>query len=99
MLNPLSEKDISKALTDLPGWSYDDSKITKKYHFKHFKEAMSFIVRVGFEAEAANHHPTIKNTYNIVKISLNTHDAGNKVTNRDIELAKTIEHFCWTDKA
>ena len=99
MSTPLNENQISQSLTELSGWSYDDSKITKKYHFKHFKEAVSFIVRIAFEAEAVNHHPTIKNTYNVVKISLNTHDAGNKVTEKDIDMAKRIEHLAWTDKA
>ena len=99
MSQPLNENEISQALNDMPGWSYDDSKITKKYHFKHFREAMSFLVRVGFEAEAVNHHPTMKINWNIVKISLNTHDAGDKVTEHDLSLAKRIEHLSWTDKA
>ncbi|WP_432799006.1 4a-hydroxytetrahydrobiopterin dehydratase [Poriferisphaera sp. WC338] len=98
MPNPtpaLSEKQINQALSDLPGWSYDDAKISKTYRFKHFKEALSFIVRLSFEAEAMNHHPEIFNVYSTVKISLNTHDAGNKVTEKDIQLAKHIESLNW----
>ena len=98
MNQPLNENQISQALADLPGWSYDDGKIHKKYKFNHFKEALSFIIRVGFEAEAINHHPTIKNTYNLVKISLCTHDAGDKVTEKDFDLARHIEHFSWTNQ-
>ena len=52
---------------------------------------MAFFLRVSYEAEAMNHHPEIFNCYNRLEIGLNTHDAGGKVTDRDIELALAIE--------
>lgn len=91
MITALSEEEIQKALSELPGWAYNDDKLWKKFQFENFKEAMSFIVRVGFEAEALSHHPNIFNVYNTVSIGLQTHDAGNKVTTSDTVLAKAIE--------
>ena len=38
-----------------------------------------------------NHHPEIFNCYNRVEIGLNTHDAGGKVTQKDIDLARAIK--------
>ena len=55
------------------------------------------MVRAGFEAEAMNHHPEWTNVYNRVAIRLNTHDAGGKVTAKDVELAKRIQNISWTD--
>jgi 4a-hydroxytetrahydrobiopterin dehydratase len=52
---------------------------------------MAFLVRLSYEAENRNHHPEIFNCYNRLEIGLNTHDAGGKVTDRDIELALAIE--------
>ncbi len=96
MATPLSKDQIETALGELPGWSADgDSKITKTFKFSHFREAMSFIVRVGMEAEKKDHHPELFNVYNTVKIGLSTHDAGDKVTGNDIELARIIESFSW----
>ena len=95
MVTALSEQQIAEALEDLPGWHFESDKITKTYQFGSFKEALSFIVRLSFEAEALNHHPEIFNVYNRVKISLNTHDASGKVTKKDSQLAKRIEEFCW----
>jgi 4a-hydroxytetrahydrobiopterin dehydratase len=46
--------------------------------------------RIAFECEAQNHHPNWSNVYNILKITLSTHDA-NGVTLRDIKLADAIE--------
>jgi 4a-hydroxytetrahydrobiopterin dehydratase len=51
--------------------------------------------RTPFHAEARDHHPTIQNTYNKVTISLTSHDTGNKVTERDVTLARDIEAFSW----
>lgn len=61
-MKPLTETEITAALADLPGWTYADEHIHREYRFGSFKEALSFIVRIGFEAERANHHPEILGT-------------------------------------
>lgn len=90
-MDPLSKQQIEKELERLDGWNFEDDTITKEFSFSDFKEAMSFMVRVGFEAEALVHHPDWSNVYNSVSIRLSTHDAGDKVTEKDIKLAKAIE--------
>ena len=45
---------------------------------------MSFLLQISYEAEEINHHPEIFNCYNRVSLSLNTHDAGGKVTEKKI---------------
>lgn len=90
-MNPLSQKEIEQELENLDGWSFEDDTIKKDFSFPDFKEAISFMVRVGFEAEALVHHPDWSNVYNSVSITLSTHDAGDKVTEKDIKLAKAIE--------
>lgn len=99
MSQPLTEEQIAKAMSDLPGWAYEDDKLQKTFVFNSFKEALSFIVRLGLHAEEQNHHPEITNIYDKVTLSLATHDAGDKVTAKDHELAKTIEKFNWTQEA
>ena len=88
---PLSKEEIEKALGDLMGWSFESDQLKKSFEFEDFREAVSFIVRVAFEAEEMNHHPEMKNVYSKVEIALNTHDAGGKVTQKDVELAKRID--------
>ncbi len=96
MSTPLNETDIQAALGNLPGWEFHDDKLVRSFTFGSFKEALSFLVRVGLEAEIANHHPEITNVYNRVTLALNTHDAGGKVTQNDVDLAGAIQHFDWT---
>lgn len=91
MTTPLSNEQISSALNVLPGWSHGDDKLQKTYKFKSFREAMGFMVRIGFEAEAADHHPELFNVYSTVEIGLSTHDADGKVTEKDVDLASKIE--------
>ena len=93
---PLSAEEIELALVDLPGWTWEDDRIRRRFQFSSFKEAISFLVRVSFEAESLNHHPELINVYNRVDVALTTHDAGNRVTETDLKLARAIEHFSWT---
>ena len=72
-------------------WKEEDNKLVQHFEFKDFSEAFAFLSRVALLAEKHNHHPEIQNTYNKVSLSLTSHDAGNKVTDRDINLAKAID--------
>ncbi len=92
-MKALSSEVIEKEIEELSGWSFGNDKISKKFEFDNFKDALSFMVRVGFEAEKQAHHPEWFNVYNRVEISLSTHDAGGKVTEKDILLAKAIEQI------
>jgi len=88
---PLTKTQINEALAELPGWAFRRDRLAKTFTLKSFRDAMAFMVRLGFEAEQLNHHPELKNVYNRVELGLNTHDAGGKVTGMDVELAKRIE--------
>jgi len=93
MANPLNESEITEALKQLSGWKWQNDRLKKTFSFASFREAMSFILRVSYEAEERNHHPEIFNCYSRVEIGLNTHDAGGKVTAKDTELARAIEEI------
>ena len=92
---PLSPQEIQTALSALKGWAFEKDALAKTYTFRSFREAMSFMVRVAFEAEELNHHPDWSNGYNKVAVRLSTHDAGGKVTAKDVELAKRFERVSW----
>ena len=93
---PLSAEAIAQALNDLSDWRFENDRLCRKVVLADFREAVSLIVRIGFEAEQRNHHPEITNVYNRVKIALTTHDAGNKVTAWDVDLAGAIERLLIT---
>jgi 4a-hydroxytetrahydrobiopterin dehydratase len=74
-------------------WVEKDNKLTRSYTFPDFKSAFGFMVQVAFLAEKMNHHPWWSNVYNQVSIELNTHDAGNVVTEKDWKLARAIDEL------
>ena len=74
-------------------WTEKNKSLTKTFKFKDFQEAFAFMTRVAFLAEAQNHHPNWSNVYNTVVIELNTHDAGDIVTEKDHKLAKAIDQI------
>lgn len=69
------------------------SHLEKSFEFKNFTEAFAFMVQVAFLAEKHQHHPDWSNVYNKVTIRLSTHDAGNKVTEKDHKLAEAIDQI------
>jgi 4a-hydroxytetrahydrobiopterin dehydratase len=72
-------------------WEEKDNKLQKTFTFKDFVHAFAFMTRVAFVAEKMNHHPDWSNVWNRVSVSLNTHDAGDIVTDKDRKLAEAID--------
>lgn len=68
-----------------------DNSLIAEFKFADFRRAFAFMTEVAFEAEKMNHHPDWSNVWNTVRIKLNTHDAGNVVTDKDRQLASAIE--------
>ena len=86
----LSKGEVDARLAGMEGWKRDDDEIEKKFQFDGFAQAVAFVNRVADAAEAADHHPDIKISYNKVKMSLSTHSEGG-VTEKDFALAAQID--------
>lgn len=90
-MEKLTVVEIKENLKSLPGWDYSDNKIEKEFKVKDFVSALSFVNKIGAEAEKMDHHPDILiHSWNKVKIFLSTHSAGG-VTANDFNLANKIE--------
>ncbi len=85
----LSDTDVAAALGDLPGWSREGDEITRTFECASFADAIAFVTRIGFLAEAANHHPDLDIRWRKVRVALVTHDAGG-LTQADVDLAAEI---------
>ncbi|MBL7893101.1 MAG: 4a-hydroxytetrahydrobiopterin dehydratase [Bacteroidia bacterium] len=92
MREKFDDTKIQAELKNVNGWKYNNGAIEKNLVFKNFKEALSTMVRIGFEAEKMNHHPDWSNVYNKLNVRLNTHDA-NGITEKDFALAKKIDEI------
>lgn len=74
-------------------WKEEDNKLKRTFTFGDFKEAFTFMKQVAKIVDEMDHHPFWTNTYNKVSIELNTHDAGNIVTDKDRQLANAIDQI------
>lgn len=86
----LTDLEIEKRLEKYPDWDYFDDGLHTEFEFDNFKDCMSAMSRIAFECEALNHHPEWRNVYNMLYITLTTHDADG-VTELDFKLVAAIE--------
>ena len=86
----LSDDEVRSALADLEGWEQAGGEIVREVRFDTFPEAVAFVVRVGFVAESADHHPDLDVRYNKVRVALSTHSEGG-ITDKDVDLARAIQ--------
>jgi 4a-hydroxytetrahydrobiopterin dehydratase len=89
-MQKLKEDEVVALLTDLVGWETKENTIVKDYGFKGFSTAIEFINQLAPVAEKLNHHPTITNSYNRVKLSLTTHSAKG-LTKTDFKFAQEAD--------
>jgi 4a-hydroxytetrahydrobiopterin dehydratase len=87
---PLPDAEIAKRLANLPGWVRVGDEITRT--FKHtYHECVHVMLYVAARAEQIGHHPDMHLTWQRVRFVITTHDAGNRLTAADFELAKHID--------
>lgn len=91
MPDALTPMAVAELLVRLPGWSGDSNGLTRTYRFADFKTAMAFMQAAAPTIDADNHHPEWSNVYNRVSVTLRTHDAGNRVTELDVKLARVLD--------
>jgi 4a-hydroxytetrahydrobiopterin dehydratase len=78
----LSDKEIEARLSGLGGWAVEGNLLVRTYTFPGFPDAIAFVTRVAFDAEAADHHPDLTINYRRVRVVWSTHSAGG-ITEKD----------------
>ena len=83
------------------GWDHigEGDSLQRDFEFLSFEQADAFVQAVGARANLMDHHPEWKvgNGGRTVHVTLTSHDAGNKVTRLDFELAEICnEEFAKT---
>ena len=88
----LDENKFKESLKTLDGWVIKNNVLYKKFSFKTFMNAFSFMNIVADHSEKINHHPKLTNEYNILEIELHTHSL-NAITEKDFSLARFIDNI------
>ncbi|TYO89540.1 4a-hydroxytetrahydrobiopterin dehydratase [Oceanicella actignis] len=100
MTAPLDDDARAAALPELgrAGWRAVPGRdaIRKIWEFKSFVEAWGFMTRAALWAEKLNHHPEWTNVYNVVDVTLSTHDCGG-LSELDLRLARRMDALAGPD--
>ena len=83
----LNEGQVDAALAELPDWTYRLGGLVTVYKAPTAAAALELIAAVGRQAEEQNHHPDLEWRYKRVFLRYSSHDAGDKVTRRDVAAA------------
>ena len=86
----LSDQQISDYLEELPHWREIPGGIAAVFQTKTAASAIELFSDIAGAAEMDNHHPDVDWRYNRVFVTTTSHDAGGRVTTRDIALASRI---------
>ena len=66
----------------MSGWAQKGDGIVRQFTLPSFPDAVAFVTRLAFEAEAADHHPDLLVSYKRVTVTWSTHSEGG-VTEKD----------------
>jgi len=84
-------KNLSLIISQvLPEWLEKENFLNRDFKFNDFTSAFSFMSEVALACEEIDHHPNWENTYNLVRVNLQTHSSLS-ITDKDLDLAKRID--------
>jgi len=89
MARRLTDSEVQERLAALDGWTLDGNAIRKQFTLGGFPDAVAFVARLAFDAEAADHHPDILINYKRVTLTFSTHSEGG-LTEKDFEGARKV---------
>ncbi|HUZ73785.1 MAG TPA: 4a-hydroxytetrahydrobiopterin dehydratase [Stellaceae bacterium] len=71
---PLTREDAERLRAQSPEWGLldDARRIERRFQFGNFRDALTFVQRVGELAEAEGHHPDISFGWGYATVSLRT---------------------------
>ncbi len=88
----LTEAQIAARLSQLAGWQLNSrGMLSKTFELDSYMAGLAFACAVGTISEGLAHHPDLLITWCKVRVDLITHDAGNKISEKDFQVAKAID--------
>ncbi|MFB6560695.1 4a-hydroxytetrahydrobiopterin dehydratase [Streptomyces sp. NPDC056400] len=87
---PLTHEEIAEGLAKLPGWVQEGDVITRTYEIR-YHAAVAAIVTIADRSRRIQHHADLDLRIDHLRASITTHDAGNRLTRADFDLAHRID--------
>lgn len=92
MTAALGEAKVEDFLKEHTDWALDSrGRLVRKIVSADYRSAVSMANKIAALAEELNHHPELYLRWGLVVVRSITHDAGDTITGKDIELARKID--------
>lgn len=88
----LTDDQINARLPKLQGWAREGNALARTFAFRSYADAVAFVVRVAFEAEASDHHPDVAWSFRKVTLTWSTHSDGG-ITDKDFDGAAAADRI------
>ena len=88
----LTDDQINARLPKLKGWTREGDALTRTFAFRSYADAVAFVVRIAFEAEANDHHPDVAWSFKKVTLNWSTHSDGG-ITDKDFDGAAAADRI------
>jgi len=93
----VTDEELAAFMKQLPEWTPQSRdgvlQLERVFHFRNFKQAMTFAVAIGELAEEAGHHPALLVEWGKVTVTWWSHEMGGLHKNDFILSARTDEVF------
>jgi 4a-hydroxytetrahydrobiopterin dehydratase len=86
----LPQSEIDARLPGVPGWSVSGAALVRALEFPSFPDVVAFVTRLGFDAQANDHHPDLAISYRKVTVTWSTHSDGG-ITAKDFDGAQNTD--------
>jgi 4a-hydroxytetrahydrobiopterin dehydratase len=87
----LNDAQLEQALATLAGWSAEGGALSRTFVMERYADGLLLAGAVGALAEGMNHHPELVIGYKRVTVRFQTHDAGNAITQQDVDAARAVD--------
>ena len=105
MIEPAEKSMVDAFLKTHGDWNAEgDEVLSRTIKTENYAHSMVLAGKIAELAEKMDHHPKLTIEWGSVAVTLTTHDAGNKITAKDIDMAKKISAlggpaFGWENRA
>lgn len=90
---PLTDEQISDRLARVPLWQRKGNAITRLVAPIRYHAGVALIVHVADISRLTHHHPDVELSFDGVRFTITTHDAGSVLTEADFQLAARIDRI------
>ncbi len=91
MTPALASEEVDAFLAGAGAWSRVQDRLVREFRFASFADAIRFMQAAAITINRLDHHPEWTNVYDRVSVRLTTHDAGDRITAKDLDLARLLD--------